>query len=226
MRHPNVLPLLGTCQWYMMTAFVVPWTDGGTCNDYLYEHPGANRLQIARQVAAGLAYMHTRRPAVVHGDVRAHTVLLSADGTAQISNFDFGPSQDPVQSFDKSFSFIDGPLRNSAPDYIRSETAHRTIWSDVYSFGMFLYEMYAGHPPYPDVIDYVQLLETVRSGQTPDRPTHAQLNDDIWALTLLCWRRRPMSRPTMTQVYRRLVELATNDSMLDKYQSEGPRETA
>ncbi|EJD42761.1 kinase-like protein [Auricularia subglabra TFB-10046 SS5] len=141
MQHPNLLPLLGLCPYEMTPAFTVSWMDGGSCVDFLLQYPDSPRLTIAEQVAAGLTYMHTRTPAIVHGDIRAHTVVFTADGVAQLSNFDFGPQQDPIESFDKSLSFTDGPLRNAAPDFVDSTYAHRTTWSDVYSFAMFMFEV-------------------------------------------------------------------------------------
>ncbi|EJD42748.1 kinase-like protein [Auricularia subglabra TFB-10046 SS5] len=212
MRHPNVLPLLGIHQKYALPALVVPWLDGGHCADYLRDHPAAHRLNIAKQIAAGLNYMHTRTPSIAHGDVRARTVVMTADGVAQLWNFDFGPQQDPIESFDKSMSFKWGPVRNAAPDFVDSRTAHRTIWSDIWSFGMFMFELYSGHPPFHDIDDYVDLLATVKAGTIPSRATHSQLDDDIWALMLLCWRRRPMSRPPMCKVQARLDELESRSA--------------
>ncbi|EJD42752.1 kinase-like protein [Auricularia subglabra TFB-10046 SS5] len=203
LRHPNVSQLLGRCSLLRLPAFVIDWTDSN-CVDFLRDNPDADRLLIAQQVAAGLSYMHTRTPSVVHGDIRAHTIVFNTTGVARISNFDFGPEQDPVSSFDKSASFNVPCLRNSAPDFVGSRTGHRTTWSDVYSFAMFLYEIYAGHPPFHEVKNYVDLLVIVKSGRLPDRPIHPQLDDAIWDLMLLCWRHRPMSRPTMSQVYERL----------------------
>lgn len=209
MRHQNVLPLLGLCPYGIAPAFIVPWMDVGSCVDFLRQHPNAPRLAIAQQVASGLTYMHTRTPSIVHGDIRAHTVVFTADGVARLSNFDFGPLQDPIEGFDTSLSFTDGPLRNAAPDFIDSTYGHRTTYTDVYSFAMFMFELYAGHAPFDEVQDYLELLETIRSRRLPERPEHPQLNDDIWAFMLLCWRSRPLSRPTMQQVQRCLSELAS-----------------
>ncbi|EJD42750.1 hypothetical protein AURDEDRAFT_185917 [Auricularia subglabra TFB-10046 SS5] len=140
------------------------------------------KLKAAEQVAAGLTYMHTRSPAVVHGDVRAHNVVFTAEGIAQLANFDFGPQQDPVEGFDQSLSFTDAAVRNAAPDFINSRSAERTTWSDVYSFALFMYEMYSGHGPFHEVKNYQALLHIVRSGRLPDRPDHGELVDAIWAL--------------------------------------------
>ncbi|KZV91000.1 NAD(P)-binding protein [Exidia glandulosa HHB12029] len=104
LQHPHILPLLGTCYYRegRMPAFVVPWMGGGTCTDYVTEHPDADRISLASNVADALEYLHTRAPVIVHGDVRAYSVVVSDDGVACLANFDFRPEQLPTEGFDGS----------------------------------------------------------------------------------------------------------------------------
>ena len=69
-----------------------------------------------------------------------HNVVFSAEGKAHISNFDFGPLQDPAGGFDTSLLYNDPCVRTAAPEFVAIHDA-MTAWSDVYSFGMFMYEV-------------------------------------------------------------------------------------
>ncbi|EUC58993.1 tyrosine kinase catalytic domain protein [Rhizoctonia solani AG-3 Rhs1AP] len=66
---------------------VSEWMDNGNLHEYLRKFPSADRYQLCIHIASGLEYMHTR--ATVHGDLKAANVLVSLDGVARLSDFDF-----------------------------------------------------------------------------------------------------------------------------------------
>ncbi|KZV89592.1 kinase-like protein [Exidia glandulosa HHB12029] len=155
--------------------------------------------------AAGLNYLHTRSPAVVHGDVRTvlhllHNVQISRDGTACICNFDFGPLHRHDMGMDTSFYIAPATRRWASPE--TASTGMRSIEADVYSFGFFMWELYSGHPPFPR-LPGPELAVTLRHGVRPDRPPSLE-NDELWDLIWACWSRGPRRRPTMAQVHDRL----------------------
>ncbi|KZV82556.1 kinase-like protein, partial [Exidia glandulosa HHB12029] len=139
LRHPNLLPLLGTVRYEDTACFVTHWMAGGTCVDFLQANPGADRLRILIQVADALHYLHTREPAVIHGYVRASNIFVSESGDAFLGNFDFQPLQDPERNFDGSR--IDDAGRWTPPE--ANAATDRTTKTDVWSFSMMAYELYS-----------------------------------------------------------------------------------
>ncbi|EJD37114.1 kinase-like protein [Auricularia subglabra TFB-10046 SS5] len=205
LQHPNIAPLLGFCRNFDdVNCFVVPWMGGGTCLDYLREHPDANRLTIAIQVAEALAYLHGRVPPVRHARVQAHSVWMAEDGTAYLSNFDFQPQVYPEKGFDDS----DTNSLFWAQRWMSPERGPITTQRDVFAFAMFLFEIYAGHPPFHRK-HMIDIYYAYRDNIRPARPEHSQLTDDVWELMQRCWRTAPYRRPSMKTVSRRLLELAT-----------------
>ncbi|KZT50797.1 kinase-like protein [Calocera cornea HHB12733] len=70
LKHPNVLPLLGICHHGPYDfALVSEWMEAGHVRAYIETNPQILRSVLVRDVAEGLAYMHSL--SMVHGDLRA-----------------------------------------------------------------------------------------------------------------------------------------------------------
>lgn len=65
------------------------WMENGTLVSFLRLNPDANRNRLCMDICEGLCYIHTSR--MVHGDLKAANVMVSARGIAMIA--DFGNTQ-------------------------------------------------------------------------------------------------------------------------------------
>jgi eukaryotic-like serine/threonine-protein kinase len=122
---------------------------------------------IGRQICAGLAEAHRNR--VVHGDLKSNNVILTedADGAVRAVITDFGLARKPLgPAGDNSGSWAASALGSSqaggTPDYMAPELwkgEKPTAASDVYALGVILYELAAGHLPYPKEIQWQDRLK-------------------------------------------------------------------
>lgn len=99
---------------------------------------------IAEQLCTALARAHAER--VIHRDVKPANILISSDGRVKVG--DFGVARLAEGSTDGASATIVGTPRYMAPEQARGRRA--TPATDIYSVGIVLYEMLAGHPPFTE----------------------------------------------------------------------------
>ena len=91
-----------------------------------------------------------------------------------------------------------------APELIRGEVDAPTQQSDVWSFGMTMYECLAGKAPFYDVPMDDEVGPKVLQGMRPKRPTDGKnvkwCTDEVWNVVRHCWLRDPRNRWTMERV--------------------------
>ena len=147
LEHPSLSRLLGYCSEGSESLLVYELCSNGSLANALFEqHPWKERIlpwsaraQIAVDVAAGLAYLHSNR--VIHRDLKASNVLLTADMRACIT--DFGVSRIGGEGEESHVSTrILGTLGYLDPDF--AKTGHLTYASDAFAFGVLLLELITG----------------------------------------------------------------------------------
>jgi serine/threonine protein kinase len=135
----------------------------------LMPHPDV--LQISRAVASALDYAHGK--GVVHRDVKPSNVMISVDDRVVLT--DFGLALDVQQG---SMGEVFGSPHYVAPEQaVRSADA--TAASDLYSFGVMLYEMLTGRVPFDD--PSLTALVMMHLEQPPPMPR--SLNPNLNAAT-------------------------------------------
>jgi serine/threonine-protein kinase len=149
LRHPHIVPVLGTGTADGLPYYTMPFLEGETLRERLrrqQELPVDEALRIASEVAMALEYAHGHD--IVHRDVKPENILLH-HGRAIVA--DFGICRAITHSSDIDPITLAG-MAVGTPQYMSPEQAagEREIdgRSDVYSLGCVLYEMLAGEPPF------------------------------------------------------------------------------
>jgi serine/threonine-protein kinase len=118
-------------------------------------------MDLATQVLAALDYAHAR--GVVHRDIKPANIMVSFAGLVKVLDFGIAITQGSV-NLTMAGSLIGSPMHMS-PEQIRGEKA--TQQSDIYSFGVTLYELLAGRPPVNGATTYELMMAHLNQPPTP-----------------------------------------------------------
>ncbi|XP_028411423.1 fibroblast growth factor receptor 4-like [Dendronephthya gigantea] len=158
-----------------------------------------NLMCFALQIAKGMEFLVSRK--IIHRDLAARNILIGNEYVAKVADFGLARNVDKYQIYiKKSTGMV--PVKWLAIESI--EDAIFTEKSDVWSFGVLLWEIFAlGGNPYPGVhINdfYLYLL----NGNRMQPPIHCP--PKIFDIMSLCWKENPIDRPNFCNLIKLLGE--------------------
>jgi eukaryotic-like serine/threonine-protein kinase len=145
LAHPNICALYGYGETEGRPFMVLEYLPGGSLEDLLAlgrPLPDDETRTIAHDLAAGLAHAHER--GLVHRDLKPSNVLFDSEARAKIADFGIARLGEP--SGLTEVGTVLGTATTISPEQAAGSPA--TPASDVYAFGVILYRMLAGRPPF------------------------------------------------------------------------------
>ncbi|XP_042380054.1 probable serine/threonine-protein kinase PBL19 [Zingiber officinale] len=223
--HPNLVKLIGYCSEddgrEAHRLLVYEFVPNKTLEDHLFNRAYPvllwnRRLQIALDAAEGLAYLHEGLEVqVIYRDFKASNILLNKEFKPKLS--DFGLAREgPEAGHTHVTTAVVGTRGYAAPEYI--ETGHLTIKSDVWSFGVVLYEILTGrrslevNRPKNEqrLLDWVQQfpIDSRRFSMIVDPRLRneypLQAAREVAKLANRCIVKNPKARPSMSEISKTL----------------------
>ena len=164
LESARIVPLYDFWREPDSAYIVMRYLRGGSLIDSLRHGPWslAAIARLVDQVAEALTVAH--RHDVIHRDVKPGNILLDEDQNAYLA--DFGIAKDLSDSQMTEEDTITGSPMYMSPEQIHSRPV--TPQSDLYSFGLVLYEMLTGHPPFPESTTSVNLIMMQINEPIPD----------------------------------------------------------
>ncbi|KAF5787817.1 putative protein kinase RLK-Pelle-CrRLK1L-1 family [Helianthus annuus] len=201
LRHCHLVSLIGYCSDGQEIILVYEYMPNHTLADWLHEHCASltwvRRLKICIGAARGLDYLHTGM-GIKHGDVKSKNIFIDDKWTAKISDFGLSKINHP--------STCDNTLAKATVGYLDRK-------SDVYAFGVVLFEILCGKQAVDSSIDKEHgglatwAQDSIKKGRI-ERIVDFNLRGsaspkclkDFTLLVDWCLHSRPKQRPTMAEV--------------------------
>ena len=146
LEHPNIVPIYDYAEHESRPYLVMKFIEGDTLKARMNEGPlSAKEIdQVVETVGSALAYAH--RQGVLHRDIKPSNVLISKEGMMYLADFGLARIAQAGESTLSADSIM------GTPQYISPEQAMGKKdldgKTDIYSFGVMLYEMVVGQVPF------------------------------------------------------------------------------
>lgn len=227
-KHVNIINLLGCCTQNGPLLVIVEYAANGNLKDFLRARRAASGYEVpigqqpknltykeligfAYQVARGMEHLASKK--CIHRDLAARNVLVMEDKVVKIA--DFGLARDIHHSdyYKKKKSGL-LPIKWMALEALYHQVY--TTKSDVWSFGVLMWEiMTLGGSPYPSIPSQ-QLYQLLKSGHRMEKPQNCSL--EMYLMMRECWEEDPDKRPTFTSLVEnldRMLTIASDEEYLD-----------
>jgi len=184
--------------------------------------PLAEGLRIATDVLEALAFAHAND--VLHRDIKAENILLTSDGHVKLADFgisrpfrgtrgagprsglaDAASGTGSMNSGGSSSGGVSGTLRCMAPEQTRGEDVDER--SDLFSFGVLLYEMFGGRSPFVRATKGATLQALVDETQPSLVQTNPRVPETLSRLVDRLLEKTPAERPSAADALRILERL-------------------
>ncbi|KAJ8483956.1 hypothetical protein OPV22_016441 [Ensete ventricosum] len=150
-HHASLVELIGYAATDDELFLIYEYAEKGSLKSHLHDPQNKgqttlswiSRVQISLDAARGLEYIHEHtKNHYVHRDIKTSNILLDGSFRAKISDFGLAKLVAKTGDGDASTTKVVGTFGYLAPEYLRDGLA--TTKSDVYAFGVVLFELISG----------------------------------------------------------------------------------
>jgi predicted Ser/Thr protein kinase len=207
LNHPNIVTIHETIEIDGRLAMVMEFVQGESLRKTLQSAAGplplAQTLECGRQIAQALEAAHAA--GIAHRDVKPENILLRPDGYVKLVDFGLAIDLSPEER-DAPRNFT-GTLRYMAPEQLEGEAS--TARSDIFSFGMVLYEMAAGIHPFrgETPLDTAEAIAR-KTAIAPSR-LNPSIPEEMDRLILAMLSKDPNHRPSAAQAAATIARIPT-----------------
>ncbi len=195
LEHPNIVPVYDYAEHETRPFLVMKYIEGDTLKARLNQGPLTSKEieDVINSIGSALGYAH--RQGILHRDIKPSNVMIAMDGVMYLADFGLARIAQAGESTMSSDSIM------GTPQYISPEQAmgikELDAGTDIYSFGVMLYEMVVGQVPF--------------SADTPFSIIHDHIYTPL-----------PLPRkvnPKVPEPVQRVLLKALAKNRLDRYQS-------
>ena len=220
LSHPNIVNVYDVVDEEKLHYIVMELIEGITLKSYIEKKgllDSKEAIGIAIQVAQGIAAAHEQH--IIHRDIKPQNMIISKDGKVKVADFGIARA---VSSQTVNSSAAVGSVHYISPEQARGGYCDER--SDIYSFGITLYEMVAGRVPFEGDNTVAVALAHLEDPVVPPGEYNPQVYPGLEDIILKCTKKKPDRRyGSMEEVIHDLRRVLM-DPECDIYQNEETEE--
>ncbi|KAL9964713.1 hypothetical protein ACROYT_G028392 [Oculina patagonica] len=222
--HPHVIKLMGCVTETDPLLVLIEYIPYGDLLGYLRKSRGLNDtyfkdpdvkpqtnltsqqlMRFCQQIADGMSHLCSSK--IIHRDLAARNVLVGEGEKCKVTDFGMARNvyQDDIYTKESRGRL---PVKWTAYEGLLYGTY--TTQSDVWSFGVVLYEIFTvGGSPYPG-INPRAIANKLQKGYRMPKPKH--VDDQLYQIMLQCWQENPNDRPTFSKLKDTITRMAQSNN--------------
>ena len=203
LNHTNLLKPTYYDDYNRMPYLVLPYCERGSTESCIGKMTEEEVWKFFRDVASGLAYLHSINPPMIHQDIKPDNIMISNDGMFLITDFGISTRVRSTLRKNADAGFENqgetnatkssGTLAYMSPERY-SRDSRPIPESDVWSLGATAFELMTGRTPYNEFGGVLQL----NGAEIPI--VYGNYSDELKNLVENCLARDPKDRPTAQEI--------------------------
>jgi eukaryotic-like serine/threonine-protein kinase len=202
LEHPNIAQLRTAFQFENQFVMIMEYVEGTTLEKMASQSALSldKILDYSSQVLAALSFAHGR--GVTHRDIKPANIMITAHGIVKLMDFGIAKSANDMQLTRPGTTM--GSVYYMSPEQVRGGTVDAR--SDIYSFGVTLYEMLTGRKPFQAETSYSVLNAQLNEAPTPPAQVNPALPAELNNIVLRAMVKAPEGRFQSAEEFRNALK--------------------
>lgn len=193
LHHPNLLNISHFDVFEKCPYLVMPYCANGSVNSYIGKFSETEIWKFILDVSCGLSFLHSQYPHIIHQDIKPENILITNENCYIISDFGISSSFRSQLSKTRNNMNSSGTIPYMGPERF-SKKAQIVLASDIWAFGMTVYEILTGKVLWEGTGGCAQL-------NGAHLPAINNISQELSQLILACLAKETWNRPTAAQIY-------------------------
>lgn len=211
LHHQNIIRIYDVGREEGLCYFSMDYIRGRSLKDQIREKAPLSEneiISISRQILSALAEAHAHK--IVHRDIKPDNILINSEDRAIVTDFGIAKTIEATK-LTVTGSFM-GTVRYTSPEQIRAKGVD--LRSDLYSFGIVMYEMATGSTPFTGPDTTTILYQHAHEKPEPPRKRIPSISTNLNNLILKALNKKPENRFPSAQAMMEALDSIEEDKTL------------
>ena len=190
LNHPNICTIHGVDEHKGRQYIVMELVEGTTLRDKIKDGTvdTVSAIHYGQQIAEALEVAHSKN--IVHRDIKSANIMVTRDGRVKVMDFGLAKINGSPQ-VTKTGKTV-GTVTYMSPEQLRGDAADER--SDIWSFGVVLYEMLTGRLPFCDTYEHAVMYSILNKEPDSVSGINPSVSSELESVVNRCMAKEPGER--------------------------------